>query len=103
MRVCAVIVIAIFISNNHVYGGSYTSGNELHQHCLKGDGYVNGFLDGFIETFTQYNKSICPPRNSNLGQAVDIYCLYLSKHPEIRHRSSGELAYWALSESWSCG
>ena len=89
-------------------------GNKLFEHCefyaahlptlpldaSKG-GYCIGYIQG-VHDALQPTRVICVPDRVTGGQLGDVVKLYISNHPENRHRSADELVAAALKEKYPC-
>jgi hypothetical protein len=97
-------------------------GNRLVSMCISGTGFVQGYVGGQIDKgmedvgivsvqmagdkrlhdviFTI--EAFCLPQGVVLGQAVDVFCRYLTENPAERHLPAPQLVSKSLSKAWPC-
>jgi hypothetical protein len=77
-----------------------TSIPEMQIACIE---YVSGVADGASAVQREArSRSVCIPRDAQLGQMKDVVVNYLQAHPEIRQNHSGELVLDALQRAFPC-
>lgn len=96
--------IAVFVLVCGPAHAEFFTGNDLLQ-MMDGDTYSDkgmalGFVAGVSDVWT--NISICPPKNSTLGQTHDIARRYLRDNPQIRHLTAESQVRIALERIWPC-
>lgn len=109
MSKAAALAIIFIASPDLLTAESFFNGNQHFSNCTSNwafvAGYVSGALDTYMigETFSDgpYMK-ICPPPSITVSQATDVYCKFLSDHPEDRHFNAASLIWAAMNEVWPC-
>lgn len=65
--------------------------------------FVSGVMDGLVMAgVLGRGRIICPPKNSNYGQAVRVVTKWLDEHPAQLNDSQGILTAIALHNAWPC-
>ncbi|MGW5960198.1 Rap1a/Tai family immunity protein [Methylorubrum thiocyanatum] len=105
-----VIAVALVALSSMPVRAQFFNGNHLHSWCAQPSGsifkeavssYMSGLMDG-----TVYSKNpdlkICMPESVSIQQARDVFCKYLSDHPEDRHRTAAHLVFASIRAAWPC-
>jgi len=97
-------------------------GNRLVSMCVSDTGFVQGYVGGQIDKGTEdigivsvqmagdkrirdvlfTIEAFCLPQGVVLGQAVDVFCRYLTENPAERHLPGPQLVSKSLSKAWPC-
>lgn len=91
-----------------VGNANFFSGNDVYQYCRDNPVAARFFAGGVFDAFDAFdvldeNRSMmCATESVTLGQAEDVMCSYLEKHPEERHLTAASLAMYAFSTAWPC-
>ncbi len=115
----AVLALALLpaVAHANVYDG-----NDIHNMCRTDRPFVQGYTAGFLDKATDdvgiaseklpgemklislifTIERYCLPKNAKLGQAVDVYCKFLSDRPADRHKPATILMNQAFAEAWPC-
>lgn len=100
------LIVALLLFPTAAASGFY-SGNEIYNMC-QGPGKHLGYIAGVWDTLIAMHeldiapKVFCSSNDVTLGQAGDVVCRYLERHPEKRHLSASSLVGSALLEAWPC-
>ena len=112
-------LLALFATcaNSAVYNG-----NRLAELCLGDRSFVTGYVVGMMDKASDdigissirfagdqrlglvvfEIENYCVPAQASVGQAVDIFCKYLTENPGERHLPASILAAKSLSAVWPC-
>lgn len=104
------LVVALVVLSSLPARAQFFNGNHLQSWCAQPSGsnlkegvsaYMSGVMDG-----TVYSKNIehriCMPEGVSIQQAQDVFCKYLSDHPESRHRTAAHLVLESIKAAWPC-
>jgi hypothetical protein len=120
----AAAVAAILMSANTsaetIQVPAFENGDSLYKHCTAPTasftdptasffrgvcaGYVIGIVDAMAspEGTPVAGVSACPPRDADIGHAVDVVTQFLASDPERGHRAATGLVAQALAQTFPC-
>jgi hypothetical protein len=86
------------------------SANSIMPHCrgasdTRDPTPMQGFCTGVISTiyfFGDTHLGACPPKGTNIGQAIRVVVRYIDQRPERMHEKFMTLALEALQQAWPC-
>ena len=83
---------------------AFFDGNDLYEACQsKTDSFGLGYMSGVTDfARVQFKGALCISPRVKAGQVYDLFCAYLTKHPEKRHLPAQFLAAYALTEAFPC-
>lgn len=119
VRLCALLVTAVFIPLAGANADAGSSGNQMIPGCRLlmdekslirsvDDGMRVGECAGVITTLYYVAKGLpssarfCPPSSVTVGQAARVIVKYLDDKPELLHGDFRDLAIQALRRAWPC-
>ncbi|MGW5960650.1 Rap1a/Tai family immunity protein [Methylorubrum thiocyanatum] len=92
-------VQAQFFNGNHINSWcSQPAGSNLKEGV---SAYLSGVMDGAVYSRNP-DLRICMPEGVSIQQARDVFCKYLSDHPESRHRTAAHLVLESIKTAWPC-
>jgi predicted oxidoreductase len=107
----ASIALAIGLGISSVaHAQSFFSGNEVYQWCRDSarKPLCTSFIGGATDLIAAYQlanrtqKTLCVPRQADLGQVVDVVVAWLERHPAERHQQAASIVAVSLHEVWEC-
>lgn len=103
-----VLIVALLLSPTSAAATAFYGGNMIHDLCREGRGRHLGYVAGVMDTLVTMHELdmapevFCSSNDVTLGQAGDVVCRYLERHPEKRHLSASSLVGSSLREAWPC-
>jgi hypothetical protein len=102
------LAAGLALASAHAFASnSFYTGNQLYERLTTNREFAKGYIIGVVDTMDEhrhpdYGFKFCLPRNTALGQTVDVVEIFLRNAPQKRHMSADSLVMSALHEAFPC-
>jgi hypothetical protein len=102
----AIWAVLILVCQTGPAAAYFQDGNALYESCQNPaeQGYCLGYIVGIADAFGVGEHRFCFPDHVKQGQLRDVVMLYLTNHPESRHRPAASLVIYSfnLTSTFRC-